>query len=1806
MKMKSVLSAVLAGAAVSAFAAGENYQTAIAMSSAQTVHLVEEVDPVFGPMGVGTAWYKLTVKKGDSATVWIQDGDVDKVTLMSWADPSMTKEIWPMADFTWGSAPRTVQALFLESSSWDESDPNTWTFYFNIFGMVGDKVNMYCTAGIHSFNEKGAPDNPVVLTVKDSEQKTSVKVLELDTGYEYYWKTKLEAGRKYLFKTSGGSAAKPLTLNMGGLMVEEVPAGDGNVGYYAFPEKTENYVFNVSANSAGQNVTLAYQSVPKRPIANHPVVDLDKSNRTAAIVPGRMVADAAYYDGIVDETLCRVTLTGGERVIFETVDAEEAIEMIVYDADGNELKRNSTDGSGANCRCALEAEGAKAFYYVGVYDPQLKVDDDPAGGDAVTLRVVDADDYAGDNYDPEDDEDEGANLLDPAPTESPEKTRQAVDPTQVGSPHGSHVLTRGDWQDIYVIRTREDVTYALRAAFDDPKATSVLHLDTEVYYYTTKGKTIVKNVVPTLGNIAPGMGMPLTFMAETEGLYYIRVSVAEGEGLDYPAHSMYAAAYLDGEDAPSLCKLRVKTPGYAGAEWWLDKESTRYADGDAVLVPAGAHKVNFATYDSGKTFVTPAVQNIKLAASAEETVVFGTYRDKFDPADNSLGGAVSLTVAAKESTTRRTLWHAGEYGMAEDPADWFAFTAKSGIYYNFALKDVAGDAVCSICDSKQKPVPGGEATAEPLRRLHLGDGKFFVKVAHAAATADGGAYSLVCNSANVGALSFKATNVSVKDSAASVQLVVKRSAKEGRLRVNYATHEGTAKPGERYYPAVGTLVWEDGDNKDKTITVRLIPKLVATYTADCTFSVQLTPMDEDDLEDGEYQAQFSGPDAAKVTLVSSTKAVAGTVAVSAFVAGDSVSTTTVANVKKPVAAVTAGEPLKLIVTRANGTAGAKVAVQLTTANGKAVGGTDFVPLNEILEWEAGDNSPKTVTIQTKNSGFYTASKAFSVKLTALTSGAYKGWQKPTISGSTVAVTLVSPTVEMELKDYAKLAKAAGVTLSGSGTWVHRTNGSLACAPLGSGDKAKAEMTWTVSGPGVLTLVPEVSGAKAKLVYAVGKGAATEWKGGTVRLMLDKGKQSVKFTLTGSGAAVAFARTSVLASADCYEWLRFADVAPLPVNKGVISHSVSGLAWAYPAGYAADDLCVRVKFGTSSKSVSEVIWSGRGKDCALPAVEDGATYYWTLDYALSDAAEPVFDELDWTASGTVWQFGVSEAGKAPSTVTEGVDIWGEPIEDGAKVTFLQGVGVDFPLTSGNGIDGTTAALVAGKLPDGVKLDAKKMKVAGVPTKAGSYKAVLQLKNGNTQGETLAFDIEVLELGTAEGTFSGVLMAEDGGLVNGLPGAASVKFTSNAKGSLSATVSLAGKSYKFSSKTGFAEVFPVEVLGSPVNHTVQVTLVNKTTVNKVAYENLLTVTLNDCDVDDLRALGTVGGSVELTMNVPDASGKGVQPEVVYTGSVYRDNTKSADYQAALADFVGYYTVSLMPFAVEPGSPEGNGYLTLKVDAKGKVKVAGKLADGTSVSQSPVGALIGALDNPRACTFVVPLFAAKSPYCFAGELKLAYAEDELGTPATAVDSDLPLIWNKDGAQTYDGEAFREILQPVGGWYNTLYNLEAYYLGWEFAVRTGDYTQFDEPLSAGYTYAAEQANGLPVSLAGNALSVAKRSLAKNPFNKKLYDLAESINPANVSVKFTRSTGLVSGSFSIWTEAENAQKEIKKINHYGVVTLSRGENSPMDESVLSSGFFLLPMKVSGRSWSASLPFDIVGDYTDPDWSEPDLPVESN
>ena len=482
----------------------------------------------------------------------------------------------------------------------------------------------------------------------------------------------------------------------------------------------------------------------------------------------------------------------------------------------------------------------------------------------------------------------------------------------------------------------------------------------------------------------------------------------------------------------------------------------------------------------------------------------------------------------------------------------------------------------------------------------------------------------------------------------------------------------------------------------------------------------------------------------------------------------------------------------------------------------------------------------------------------------------------------------------------------------------------------------------------------------------------------------------------------------------------------------------------------------------------------------------------------------------------------------------------------------------------------------------------------------------------------------------GTFYGLVRESGAVLTNGAPEFGAVTLTVSAGKSASADamtakVQIAGKTYVFKSPAGEATGWT----GKSADGAVTKTLVNVFTRSRVVtpepvegedppepvtvvdrYTNTLVVAATDGKYSDWVKSGC---KAELTFLNPveDEGGDVVVETASYAGSLYRRNAKIQEYLNAAFLFDGYYTVSLVPGTVkgtdrgtpDAGVPSGNGYLTLTVDNKGGVKIAGLLPDQSAVSASATACGIVANSSSKTgYSMIVPVYQATSNVCFAAELRLFMQSDKSHLDGkkykTVFDSVRSTVcWNSDVAATEDGvQGWRMACVPVGGWYDLLANLQGYYNSLADSFAAGAPNAFpSELLPDGYAYAATP-SAVPVSLVGNKFSAAAKSLVADSDDKTQYDFVASVNPCNVKISFSRATGVSSGTCSAWivNEKTGAQRQLTGFKHFGVLTIDRDTCSAvkggLDDDTLISGAIARPVTIDGRVWMFSIPFEVYAD----------------
>ena len=1268
------------------------------------------------------------------------------------------------------------------------------------------------------------------------------------------------------------------------------------------------------------------------------------------------------------------------------------------------------------------------------------------------------------------------------------------------------------------------------------------------------------------------------------------------------------------------------------------------ADGtDPVVVTGRYTDIYDSQYVMSKT--TKTVKGVKKTVENKSHAI----------GDGEAFGAFAITPAAASKTLNRTLWN-------DDPGDWFKFTAADGVYYDFTVASASSNIVMSITNTVTGAVvegtPRADGTGCEILRQFLDAGLCYLVVSHGDGEDKDATYSLSFSKANTGIVRFTnaksvaTSNFSVKEGVEYATLYVARTGTEGAVRVGYATEAGTAKPGERYYPVTnGVVSWKAGDKAAKAIKIRMIPDEIAAWaSSNLTFKVKLFPVDGYDLASGEYLARTNSVDTATVTIIETTAKKPGTVSIVSY--GKDEDETPVANVKKPAATGKAGETLVLNIARTGGSDG-KVSVKVATSAVKtdtAKPKTDYVAKSEVLVWEDGEDGVKQFEIDLVEAPGYATTKKFTLAMSVVKTGF-----TPALSAKTATVTVKNATADQTAAAFVKQIGAAGLAAATKGTWFQDYDGTLRSAP------AAGTITYTLTGPGIFMAKPRLNTTNeedtAVFTCKFDKEAPVDLTAedfdGRVEKVFGSGKHTVVFALSGI-QGYAYADFENIDGAP-YFWKQFSSVAAYePMAKAYVeTNGVKRLAWTMPDELAAiDGLYCRVRFGETAKKM-EVAAYDKDRAFFVPFDKEllpSKTYYWAVDYAYTDAESP--DEetlagLAW-AAGANWTF-TTVADGAPKTVFSGdsgsVDAAGvsaaQRIADGEPVELIQAVKPKIVLGSEDD-EANGWRFVAGALPKGLSVNATTGAFTGCPMTPGTYRALLQSYvktaktvtkkvNGNNKkvttytysyGTTMPVDFNVLPAGTAIGTFRATVEEQNGDYQetdarhNG-----TVAFSATAAGKLSATVTIGGVAYKFAG-TGYDEIVERDETRPGCTRTFGARLTNTTLLNKKTKKvSYLTVEIADGSVSNAVAVAEAPGKVELDMQVFNTKLTSVKANVAYAGDLRRSSGSTGPAAEAAAAFAGYYTMALAPVGgVSPadGLPAGNGYLLATVSANGAAKITGVLADGTSVSCSTFGQAVGATaENPAGCTFEIPVFAGKTTvWSLAGVLKLAI-ENEDAKPVVLSSS--KLLWSKTASATTsrDATGFGIEQAPTGGWYDKVVNLQKYYLDNNaYAVETfadGDGEELPyERLSKNYTFTASSVpHDLGVRFTGNTIAVDSRKLVKNS-TLSIYDFADgltraSVNPWAVTFKYTRATGVITGTLSAWQwyypvvngytyEYPTKVAEIKKLAHKGVMLFSRdgSSDSPLAENVRTAGFFLMPATTStktatiNKTWKASLPFNIV------------------
>ena len=166
---------------------------------------------------------------------------------------------------------------------------------------------------------------------------------------------------------------------------------------------------------------------------------------------------------------------------------------------------------------------------------------------------------------------------------------------------------------------------------------------------------------------------------------------------------------------------------------------------------------------------------------------------------------------------------------------------------------------------------------------------------------------------------------------------------------------------------------------------------------------------------------------------------------------------------------------------------------------------------------------------------------------------------------------------------------------------------------------------------------------------------------------------------------------------------------------------------------------------------------------------------------------------------------------------------------------------------------------------------------------------------------------------------------------------------------------------------------------------------------------------------RTVGTAGDSLQLTLNSADGIDE-IVGQLMVGGELIDFSASHSRFNATVnpATQKGYYTCLLEPTSTDALIPQGTGFGTVLVDPAGNVRLAGTLADGSTVSAgSPV------LENGQW-----PLFV--SLYRGSGSL---FGTVQFGATLAQADMGASLVWVKP-------ERLKDAIYPAG--FATTLNLD------------------------------------------------------------------------------------------------------------------------------------------------------------------------
>ena len=1078
----------------------------------------------------------------------------------------------------------------------------------------------------------------------------------------------------------------------------------------------------------------------------------------------------------------------------------------------------------------------------------------------------------------------------------------------------------------------------------------------------------------------------------------------------------------------------------------------------------------------------------------------GPSGDQWDPADDTRQGAQNMAVERFEKSQAHTLG-------GEDLNDWFKFTVAPNSRYFVSFSNVTGSS-----GMPQYQVFNGDEGAAFDSGAVVNGKSFqfentsgapmvrFVRV-YCAAGATDIAYTLTYKEYVPVSVGFESASMEFNAAGGSFVIPVVRGGDDESLKAVARVAVEAEGLDARYSLNVSELDWR-GNPNNRTNVVVTANAANQTWPGDHTFKLKLRPLGSEAMV----------PFAETVITLNAGPPNTGTVGYAGYVLAG-VTNAYLATAKPDVRE---GDIVTVLLARTDGS-DLPVEVALTWPEGLDAVAT--------LAWGNGEEGIKDVEIQIPADSALKGVRDLTLTVTSITNATLAA-QKKALTFKVYNEFYAGP-----LAQYVAQNPALPLTTTDD-AWFLADDGNLR-SQASTGGKPAA-MTAAVTGPGVLKFAMAPSDAATVTLDIKGQTAiqtAIPADGEVYGYIVPEGKQTITLSATGAGYA---------AISDLVYIPLTAAVTPIaPRTDDVVHQDSIRLQWnavgaEQLAGINGVQHAYAVFAGTSEKTLEKVA-----------DLQAGSTSY--------DLTGASLGTLVWRVAISVEDLGgtkITLNGAAQKIDVVGTDAPGWLLDtETAQITGSTFIGVQTVFGPFAVVNATGVKVKSGALPVGMSLTSVNGAwwVTGVPSKAASNaRVVLQAMNGKSGGTTFALNYTVAPLPReVTGTFNGAGQFAASALDTTM-GLASL--TVSAAGKISGKLTSPQKVYTFSA-TGFDAAPDGQFVVTNAQFTANAKKEAPVPLNlMVSVEDGLggavvwSVAGYEIDDDGEEEPVDEGGTVEPREQVTSQKWLPAIEANLYRDG-WSDSPLAPAREAALRLALnynsgalssapgGYYTAALSPSRNQgtAAGQEGSGFLTMTLDKKGKVKVAGRLADGTSVSLSSALLL-------SDTAFGLNLFSAPKTYSGGYLLvETGFARDSQ-TGTILVDGDA--LWeNRNPKATgVQGEGFRLRLEVLGGWYSKKTSLVQMY-----------------PAAADGWNA--EAQGVEIDLKAN-----KRGTGFDASPCKSED-----NPACLKLSVKMKTGLFKGTL---IEAASG----KKVKLLGVLTPALTQVYGYEQNGFSGkGFFLIP-----------------------------------